>query len=146
MTASVVELAARRKPAYSPTTKRHSWTDVDGGHECGFCGVVYHSELDEASGVWWKAWSWRGKSGRCLKMPPCPGPDVEAEAVEPAPAPLTVLASPAPVAVSTPPCCRCTSPGVPPCGPTRLHLGGFLCQFQSDLLRTTRTTNGGDVA
>jgi hypothetical protein len=142
---TAVELAAHRKPTYSPKSQRHSWTDVDGGHECGFCGVVYRSLQDPDSGVWWKAWSWRGKAGRCLKMPPCPGPDAgpdaDAEAVEPSPAPLTVAAAPV-EAASTPPCCRCVPPLEPCNQPTHLYLAGYLCDFQAGL-PSARTTNGG---
>lgn len=148
MTAPVVELAARRKPAWSPKLQHHSWFDVTPekacprcGHEgvehrCTFCGFQYHSAQE--SGVWVKHWTVGDRRGRVREMPKCPGPPGEPES---APALLTVVASP--VEVSTPPCCRCATPGVPPCGPTRLYLGGFLCQFQASLLRSTRTTNGG---
>jgi hypothetical protein len=147
MTTPVDELAARRKPAWSSKLQHHSWFDIPPeqacprcGHEdiehcCTFCGFQYHSAQE--AGVWVKHWTLGEKRGRVREMPKCPGP----KAIEPDPAPLTVAASPV-EAASTPPCCRCRTPGVPPCGPTRRHLGGFLCQFQADLL-SARTANGG---
>lgn len=108
------------------------------------CGLKRRSEQHPDTGRWGYLWLWpEGESGSTFdgaSVPSCRGE----RASKPKPAaPLT--AEPAPVEVSTPPCCRCATPGVPPCGPTRLYLGGPYCEFQAGLITAARTTNG-DVA
>jgi hypothetical protein len=106
------------------------------------CGLMRRSEL--VDGVWLELWLWPDRSeGSGRTWPACRGGEVLPlpEADVPTPVSLAVVSSPR-QAVSAGGCCRC----VPPCGrPTRLYLGGYLCEFQAGLLSAARlaATKGG---
>jgi hypothetical protein len=140
--ASVTDIRTRQRkhPAWKPETRKHAWEviDEDGHHhKCVHCWVRYHSESDGAGFV--KVWSHGPRRGRASKsLGPCPGPSGRpALAVVDSAPTLEVTADRGKLpgkAAAQASCCRCVPP-LEPCGqPTRLYLGGRLCDWQAGLL------------
>jgi hypothetical protein len=89
----------RRRPAYNPQTRRHTWDDLAHGHRCGHCGLgklsVQAKPGDNRS--WFTVWVdlYDGRRGSTLlhgetpglvrgpNLPDCPGPRQPTEGAAP---------------------------------------------------------------